>query len=66
MNTLNELCVVAEQTGSASFPLQQACAHPRIAADEQLLPLPHGESAFDSSWEAIMPEALTTASPSSK
>ena len=65
MNTLNELCVLAERTGSASFPLQQACAHPRSAADQQPLPVPNSESAFDSSWEAVMPEA-TTASRSSK
>ncbi len=65
MNTLNELCVLAERTGSASFPLQQACAHPRSAADQRLLPVPNSESAFDSSWEAVMPEA-TAASRSSK
>ena len=65
MNTLNELCVLAERTGSASFPLQQACAHPRSAADQQPLPVPNSESAFDSSWEAVMPEA-TAASRSSK
>ncbi len=65
MNTLNELCVLAERTGSASLPLQQACAHPRSAADQQPLPVPNSESAFDSSWEAVMPEA-TAASRSSK
>jgi hypothetical protein len=56
MNTLNELCTLAARTGSASFPLQQACAHPRSAADQQPLPVPNSESAFDSSWEAVMPE----------
>lgn len=57
MNTLNELCALAERTGSASFPLQQACARPRSTADQSPLPVPNNESAFDSSWEALMPEA---------
>jgi hypothetical protein len=65
MNTLNELCAIAERSGSASFPLQQACAHPRSAADQRPLPVPNRESAFDSSWEAVMPE-VATASPISK
>ena len=60
MNTLNELCAIAERTGSASFPLRQACARPRSAADQQPLPVPNSESAFDSSWEAVMPEAAAS------
>lgn len=65
MNTLNELCALADLTGSASFPLQQACARPRSVADQRPLPVPNSESAFDSSWDAVMPEA-TAASRSSK
>ena len=64
MNTLNELCAIAERTGSASFPLRQACAHPRSAVDQQPLPVPNSESAFDSSWAAVMPEATTVSGPS--
>lgn len=64
MNTLNELCALAERTGSASFPLRQACAHPRSAADQRPLPVPNSESAFDSSWEAVMPEATAASRPS--
>lgn len=63
MNTLNELCTIAERSGSASFPLRQACAHPRSAADQRPLPVPSSESAFDSSWEAVMPEAAAAARP---
>lgn len=63
MNTLNDLCALAECTGSASFPLQQACAHPRSAADQRPLPVPSNESAFDSSWEAVMPEAAAASRP---
>ncbi|MDP1606767.1 MAG: hypothetical protein Q8L93_09030 [Rhodocyclaceae bacterium] len=59
MNTLNELCILADRTGSASFPLQQACAHPRSSADQRPLPVPNIESAFDSSWQAVMPEAAS-------
>ena len=57
MNTLNELCAIAERSGSASFPLRQACARPRSAADLRPLPAPNSEAAFDSSREAVMPEA---------
>jgi hypothetical protein len=64
MNTLNELCALAERTGSASFPLRQACAHPRSAVDQQPLPVPNSESAFDSSWAAVMPEATAASRPS--
>lgn len=64
MNTLNELCAIAERTGSASFPLRQACALPRSAADQRPLPVPHSEAAFDSSWEAVMPEAAAASRPS--
>jgi hypothetical protein len=60
MNTLNEICANAERSGSASFPLRQACARPRTAADQQPLPLPNSESAFDSSWEAVMPETAVS------
>ncbi len=60
MKTLNELCAIAEHSGSASFPLRQACAHPRSAADQRPLPVPNSESAFDSSWEAVMPEAAAS------
>jgi len=60
MNTLNELCALAERTGSASFPLLQACAHPRSAADQSPLPVPNSESVFDSSWEAVMSEAAAS------
>lgn len=63
MKTLNELCAIAERTGSASFPLRQACAHPRSAADQRPLPVPNSESAFDSSWEAVMPEAAAAFRP---
>jgi hypothetical protein len=28
------------------------------------LPVPNSESAFDSSWEAVMPEATTVSGPS--
>lgn len=62
MSTLNELCDLAARSGSASFPLQQACARPRSAADEAPLPAPDGEAAFDSSWEAVMPSALPDSS----
>ncbi len=60
MKTLNELCALAERSGSASFPLLQACAHPRSAVDQNPLPVPNSESAFDSSWEAVMPEAAAS------
>ena len=63
MNTLNELCAIAERSGSASFPLRQACARPRSAADQRPLPVPSSESAFDSSWEAVMPEAAAASRP---
>ena len=63
MNTLNELCDIAERTGSASFPLRQACAHPRSAADQRPLPVPNSEAAFDSSWDAVMPEAAAASRP---
>ena len=63
MKTLNELCAIAEHSGSASFPLRQACAHPRSAADQRPLPVPNSESAFDSSWEAVMPEAAAASRP---
>ncbi|MBI5792032.1 MAG: hypothetical protein HZA63_11200 [Rhodocyclales bacterium] len=63
MKTLNELCAIAERSGSASFPLRQACAHPRSAADQRPLPVPSSESAFDSSWEALMPEAAAASRP---
>ena len=64
MTTLNELCAIAERTGSASFPLRQACARPRSAADQEPLPVPNSESAFDSSWDAVMPEATAATRPS--
>ena len=60
MNTLNELCAIAERSGSASFPLLQACARPRSATDQRPLPVPSSEAAFDSSWEAVMPEAVAS------
>lgn len=60
MNTLDELCALAERTGTASFPLLQACAHPRSAADGRPLPVPNNESVFDSSWEAVMSEAAAS------
>lgn len=63
MNTLNELCTIAERTGSASFPLRQACAHPRSAADQRPLPVPNSESAFDSSWEALLPGGAAASPP---
>ncbi len=59
MHSLEHLCNQVEQTGSASFPLLQACALPRTAIDQQPLPLPDLESAFDSSWQALLPEAQT-------
>lgn len=60
MNTLNELCALAERSGSASFPLQQACAHPRSAADQSPLPVPNSEAVFDSSWEAVLSEVAAS------
>lgn len=63
MKTLNELCTIAERTGIASLPLKQACARPRSAADRHPLPVPSGEFAFDSSWEALMPEASVQSNP---
>ncbi len=59
MNSLDHLCALSEKTGSASFPLRQACALARTAIDQEPLPLPDLESAFDSSWQALLPEAPT-------
>lgn len=57
MPSLNELCALLENRGDGTSPLLQACALPRSAADSAPLPEPHGEAAFDSSWEALLSAA---------
>lgn len=54
MVTLNDLCTIAERSGTATSQLLQACSFPRCAADMSPLPAPDGESSFDSSWEALL------------
>lgn len=57
MNSLDRLCALSEKARSASFPPRQACALPRTAIDQEPLPVPDLESAFDSSWQALLPAA---------
>lgn len=54
MYTLNDICHIANLSENGSAPLRHACASPRSAADMAPLPAPHAESAFDSSWEALL------------
>lgn len=60
MVTLDELCTIAERSGTGSASLRQACSLPRSAVDMAPLPEPDGESAFDSSWEALLSTTPTT------
>jgi hypothetical protein len=54
MISFSELCRLADQSGTATPILQQACAFPRVAADLGPLPEPALDSALDSSWEALL------------
>ncbi|HEY6896661.1 MAG TPA: hypothetical protein VI279_05315 [Rhodocyclaceae bacterium] len=53
MVTLDQLCSLSEHLDGATDSLRCACAAPRSPVDLRPLPEPHGEFAFDSSWEAL-------------